>query len=135
MVAFGSSVHVFGGCQDKTLTQTPKSDSLLSLSTILSSSIISNTYPFDEKLLSNPNTNPNARTSAAANTNAHTNTHPNKDPNCQDKRWLNDVIVLDTDRWAWSHPHTTGVAPLGCSYHTARMLGDSMYVIGGNDDG
>jgi len=32
---------------------------------------------------------------------------------CQDKKWLNDVVVLDTDRWVWSHPHTTGVAPLG----------------------
>ena len=54
---------------------------------------------------------------------------------CHDTRWLNDVVVLDTDRWAWSHPHTTGVAPLGCSYHTAKVVGENMFVLGGNDDG
>jgi len=54
---------------------------------------------------------------------------------CNNSKWLNDIVVLDTDRWAWSHPHTTGVAPLGCSYHIAKVVGESMFVFGGNDDG
>lgn len=51
----------------------------------------------------------------------------------QETKWLNTVSVLDTTRWCWSTPKTTGAAPKPRSYHTATAVRGNIVVLGGNN--
>ncbi len=52
---------------------------------------------------------------------------------CVNRKWLNEVFVLDLSRWHWSEPRTLGVAPAFRSYHTATPMGKKIVFFGGNN--
>jgi len=48
---------------------------------------------------------------------------------------LNDIWVLDisTPDFEWKQPFLSGPTPVGRSYHTASVIGQKVYIFGGND--
>lgn len=50
-----------------------------------------------------------------------------------DRKWQNNVAVLDTERWHWRHPTINGSNPAPRSYHSATVVGKLMVVFGGNN--
>ena len=49
------------------------------------------------------------------------------------RKWQNNVAVLDTERWHWRHPTIDGSNPAPRSYHSATVVGNLMVVFGGNN--
>ena len=44
---------------------------------------------------------------------------------------MDDVYVLDTKEWVWSHPQMKGKIPSARDKHTACLVGRSLYIFGG----
>eukprot|EP00026_Physarum_polycephalum_P007434 Phypoly_transcript_07494.p1 GENE.Phypoly_transcript_07494~~Phypoly_transcript_07494.p1 ORF type:complete len:511 (-),score=89.38 Phypoly_transcript_07494:100-1416(-) len=49
-------------------------------------------------------------------------------------RYLNDIIVLDTEKMEWAQLTATGMAPSARSRHTATVIGKKIFVMGGGDE-
>ncbi len=41
------------------------------------------------------------------------------------RKWTNELLVLETELWSWTHPKVTGKAPPPSTYHSAVAMPDN----------